>query len=246
MAALMLFAVPAFAQTAASPMVLKDSPTDADGRITIGDLFDNAGAYGDVQLGTRTGATTLLDAAAVQSIAGRAGAYWDNPKGLHRIMVASGADGVPSNTAAAPAPTAGNQQALVFTHPMNTGDIVQAEDLQFAAVAALSSGMPQDARAVVGKVVRYPLRQGAAVRLSDLTSPIVVKRSEAVEVTWASNGLSLSMTGTAQKDAAVGDLIQVQNPVSKKLIDAVITGPGQALAGPAAEQMRSGMLLSSR
>lgn len=240
---------PALAQTAASPLVLKSDITDGDGRITIGDLFDNAGAYADVQLGTRSGATAVLDAAAVQTIAGRAGAYWDNPKGLHRIIVSQGADGTAADSAVVPASAvapAGNQQALVFTHPMNTGDVVQPEDLQFAAVAALSSGMPSDAQAVIGKVVRYPIRQGAAVRLSDVSSPVVVHRSEQVQVTWASNGMSLSMTGLAQKDAAAGDLIQVQNPVSKKLVDAVVTGPGQALAGPAADALRSRTLLSSR
>lgn len=250
MSLFLAFAAPALAQTAASPLVLKDSVTDADGRITIGDVFDNAGAYADVVLGQRTGASTILDAAAVQATAGRAGAYWDNPRGLHRIIVSSGPDGTPSGaTVAGPAavtPVSGqNQQALVFTHPMNSGDIVQPEDLQFAEVAAITGGMPSDARTVIGKVVRYPLRQGAAVRLADLSSPIVVKRSEQVQVTWSSNGMSLSMTGAAQKDGAAGDVIQVQNPVSKKLIDAVITGPGQALAGPAADALRSGTLLSS-
>lgn len=248
-ALLLILAPLAHAQTAASPLVLKADITDGDGRITIGDLFDNAGAYADVQLGTRSGATAVLDAAAVQAIAGRAGAYWDNPKGLHRIIVSQGADGMPSDSAVVPvsaAAPAGNQQALVFTHPMNTGDVVQPEDLQFAAVAALSAGMPSDAQAVIGKVVRYPIRQGAAVRLSDVSSPVVVHRSEQVQVTWAANGMSLSMTGVAQKDAASGDVIQVQNPVSKKLIDAVVTGPGQALAGPAADALRSRTLLSSR
>ncbi len=251
--ALLSFAPLAHAQDAASPLVLKSSVTDADGTITVGDVFDNAGAYAGVVLGQRSGATAVLDAAAVQATVGRAGAYWDNPRGLHRIIVSQGADGLPS---ADPAPVAAsvaatpvaaaNSQVLVFTHPMNTGDVVQAEDLQFAEVAALSGGTVSDAQGAIGKIVRYPLRQGATVRLSDLTSPTVVHRSEQVEVTWASDGMSLSMTGIAQKDAAAGDLIQIQNPTSKKLIDAVVTGPGEALAGPAADRMRSGLLLSSR
>ena len=254
----------AHAQDVASPLVLKTSVTDADGRITLGDLFDNAGAFSAVVIATRTGSNAILDAAAVQSAAGRAGAYWDNPRGLRRIMVSAGPDGSPSEAALAVAATTTapatthvatqtatqvsgqNRDVLVFTHPMNTGDVVQAEDLQFAEVAAASGSTITDAQGAIGKIVRYPLRSGVAIRLSDLTSPIVVKRSEQVQVTWSSNGMSLSMTGTAQKDAAAGDLIQVQNPVSKKLVDAVVTGPGQALAGPAADRLRSNMLLSSR
>ena len=252
--ALIGFAAAAHAQDVASPLVLKANATDADGRVTLGDLFDNAGAYASVVVATRTGANVILDAAAVQSAAGRAGAYWDNPRGLRRIMVSAGQDGAPSDATAMPVATAAavnpaqaqNRDVLVFTHPMNTGDIVQAEDLQFAEVAAASGSTLTDAQGAIGKIVRYPLRSGVAIRLNDLTSPTVVRRSEQVQVTWSSNGMSLSMTGLAQKDAAAGDLIQVQNPVSKKMVDAVVTGPGQALAGPAADRLRSNMLLSSR
>ena len=256
--ALSLLVLPALAhaQDINAPLVLKSSVTDGDGKITVADLFDNPGAFGSIVLAQRTGATAVLDAAAVQGVVNRAGAYWDNPKGLHRIIVSAGPDGLPADDAAmtpvasqspaqAPAATH-NQQVLVFTHPMNTGDVVQAEDLQFAEVAAVASGTVSNAQTAIGKTVRYPLRQGAAVRTSDLTSPVVVKRAEQVQVTWASDSMSLSMTGIAQKDAATGDLIQIQNPTSKKLIDAVVTGPGEALAGPAADRIRQGLLLSSR
>lgn len=77
-------------------------------------------------------------------------------------------------------------------------------------------------------------------------SPIVVKRSEIVSVTWSQGGLSLTMDGVAQKDAAAGDLIPIQNPTSKKIIDAVVTGPGEAIAGLAADRFRARMQLSSR
>lgn len=248
-AALLLAGGSALGQDMASTLVLKASVTDGDGSVTIGDVFDNAGAAAGIVLATRSGPTVVLDAGRVQAVAAQNGAYWDNPRGLRRIIVSGGADGLPSAAMvpiSAPVQSGGNYQALVFTRPMNTGEVVQPEDLMFADVAAIASGAPRDAQAVIGKVVRYPLRQGAAVRLSDVSSPVVVKRQEQIQVTWASDGLSLSMTGVAQKDAAAGDLIQVQNPTSKKLIDAVVTGPGQALAGPAADRLRSNTLLSSR
>ena len=67
-----------------------------------------------------------------------------------------------------------------------------------------------------------------------------------VAVTWTQNGLSLTLSGPAQKDGAVGDVIQIQNPSSKKMIDAVITGPGRAVSGQAAAQIRNQTFLSSR
>lgn len=236
---------------AASDLVLKSNPSDGDGRITVGDVFDNAGSSANVLLGYRTGATAVLDAATVQMVVTRNGASWDNPRGQRRIIVGSGVDGPPTADSA-PAPAqrvaagARNRDVLTYAHSMNAGEVVQAEDLTYASVAADGSDLPNDVRPLIGKAVRFPVRQGAVVHTGDLTSPVVVKRSETVKVTWSNGNLAVSMSGLATKDAARGDLIQVQNPSSKKLIDAVITGPGEALAGPAADQLRSRMYLSSR
>jgi len=245
-AALALFAAPAaFAQSA---VTLKSTVTDADGRITLGDLFDGAGTASGVQVGTRGGDTAVLDAGIVQMIAARAGVIWANPQGLRRIIVSQGTDGDPAPTeTAAAAPARGNISVLTFAHAMNAGDVVQAEDLTYAQVAAVSGSVPSDPQAAIGKTVRFPVRDGAIVHTTDLTSPTVVHRAETIAVTWSQNGLSLTMSGLAQKDAAAGDLIQVQNPTSKKLIDVVITGPGEAVAGDAANQLRNRQIfLSSR
>ena len=37
---------------------------------------------------------------------------------------------------------------------------------------------------------------------------------------------------------AVGDVVQVVNPMSKKIVEAVASAPGHALIGPAAEELR--------
>jgi flagella basal body P-ring formation protein FlgA len=184
------------AQTSPNPLILKSSVTDGDGRITLGDVFDNAGQASGVLLGYRKGATAILDAAIVQSIAARNGVYWDNARGLRRIIVAAG-----------PETASGNTQQLATI-----------DDSQPS-----SNWAPQMTSA-----------------------PLAVKRSEMVAVTWTQNGLSLTLSGTAQKDGAVGDVIQVQNTASKKMIDAVITGPGRAVSGQAAAQIRNQTYLSSR
>ena len=148
---------------------------------------------------------------------------------------------------AAPAAVSGKAvEALVFSHSMNAGDIVQADDMTFAKVPAGGGDMPRDASSIIGKAVRYPVREGSVIRMSALGQPTVVHRADPVKVTWSSGALSLSVTGTAQKDAAIGDVVQIENPASKKMIDAVVTGPGEALAGPAADQLRSRMFLSAR
>lgn len=187
----------------ANTLVLKASPTDSDGRVTIGDVFDNAGAGARVVIGYRNGGNAVLDAATVQMLASRNGMYWDNPRGQRRIIVTEGADG--GDPFGDEAPAAPARQVSVPVQPM-----------------AQAAPMVQ-----VRKVA-------------------VVKRSEPVKVTWGSKGMALTVTGIATRDAAIGDAVQLQNPTSKKMIDAVITGPGEALAGPAADQFRSRQLLSLR
>ncbi len=184
------------AQTSPNPLVLKANVTDGDGRITLGDVFDNAGQASDVLLGYRQGATAVLDAAIVQSIAARNGMSWDNARGLRRIIVAAGSETGSGNTPQL-ATIAGPQSAANWGQPSVSG-------------------------------------------------PAAVKRAEMVAVTWTQNGLSLTLSGPAQKDGAVGDVIQVQNPSSKKMIDAVVTGPGRAVSGQAAAQIRNQTYLSSR
>lgn len=202
LASLMLFA-PSIA--CAGTLVLKASPTDSDGRITIGDVFDNAGAGARVVVGYRNAGNAVLDAATVQMLASRNGMYWDNPRGQRRIIVTEGVDGGDPFGDAAPATSA-------------------------AAMAPVAAAPTPLAAAPVAQVRKVA----------------VVKRSEPVKVTWAAKGMALTVTGIATKDAAIGDAVQLQNPTSKKMIDAVITGPGEALAGPAADQFRSRQLLSLR
>lgn len=198
LASLMLFA-PSIA--CAGTLVLKASPTDSDGRVTIGDVFDNAGAGARVVIGYRNAGNAVLDAATVQMLASRNGMYWDNPRGQRRIIVTEGADG---------------------TDPFS-------EAVPSAAVAPVAAASAPLAAPVV-----------------QVRKTAVVKRSEPVKVTWAAKGMALTVTGIATRDAAIGDAVQLQNPTSKKMIDAVITGPGEALAGPAADQFRSRQQLSLR
>ncbi|MDC7677334.1 flagellar basal body P-ring formation chaperone FlgA [Asticcacaulis machinosus] len=224
-------------------LVLKAAPSDSDGRITLGDVFDYADGASDVVLGVRSGATAVLDAAQVQAIARQNGYYWTNPKGLRRIIVAQGADSsAPAPQvvrSAAKAPAGKMAEALTFTRSLNTGDVVQPSDIAYQPVQAHLAGANVSPQDIIGKSARYPLREGAVVRAGDLSNPVVVKKSQSVKVVWTVGGINLSMTGLAQKDGAAGDVIQVLNPTSKKTVDAVITGPGTAAAGPAALQMRA-------
>ena len=75
----------------AGPVTLKANPVDSDGRVTLGDLFDGAGAAADVMVGTRAGPSIVFEAGQLQSLARQSGLDWANPAGLRRVVVRNAA-----------------------------------------------------------------------------------------------------------------------------------------------------------
>ena len=229
----------------AGPVSLLPDPTDDDGRVTLGELFDDAGAAAHVVVGQRAGATVVFEAAQVQAVARRAGLDWANPQGLRRIVVREGG-AAPAEAAARPAAaTVGRPGAtvevLTYARSLAAGDIVQPEDVVWSAVQAhqAPAGGPQDADQVVGLSARRALRAGAVVTSRDLASPQVIARNDMVEVAYIVGGVELTVTGKATRNASAGEAVPVLNVQSGRTIDAVAVAPGRAVAGPAAQAART-------
>lgn len=194
MRALILGVVGALAVSGAAmagPVTLKANPVDSDGRVTLGDLFDGAGAASEVVVGSRLGPSVVFEAGQLQSLARQSGLDWANPTGLRRVVVRHAAQAPAS--AAAPAPA-----------------------------AAMTSAAP---------LSRPPAHTAMGER--------VINRNDLVEVAYETGGIRLTVTGRAQRNAAAGEPVAVLNLQSGRTIDAVATGPGRAVAGPAAQALRS-------
>ncbi|MFN3352722.1 MAG: flagella basal body P-ring formation protein FlgA [Brevundimonas sp.] len=174
----------------ADPVSLRANPQDDDGRVTLGDIFDGAGAASGVVVAERVGPSVMLPAAQVQAAARAAGLEWTNPQGLRRVVVRRAPQVVAQN--AAPA--------------------VAGEAPTGAPVAAVR-----------------PAPAGAAV----------IARGDAVQVSYEVGGVRLTVTGRAQRAAALGQPLTVINSQSGRAIEAVAAGPGRAIAGPAALQARA-------
>jgi len=228
--AALLIATPALAGASVS---LRPDTTDADGKITLGELFDGAGAASNVVVATRVGPSAVLDAGAVQIAARRAGLDWDNANGVRRIIVRQGSD---AGLAGAPR---GNVEVLAYARSLATGEMVQPEDLVWVKMAAAPSDAPRDADDVIGMTVKRPLRQGAAASLRDVSTPQVIKAGDIVAVTYEDDGVALTLQGKAMSAAAIGESLMVQNTASKKIIETVVTGPGSTAVGPQAMRLKA-------
>ena len=240
-AALAAFAAPALA----GPVSLLPDPVDDDGRVTLGELFDDAGAAANVVVGQRAGATVVFEARQIQAAARRAGLDWANPQGLRRIVVREGG-AAPAEASARPAAATvasrpgATVEVLTYARSLAAGDIIQPADVVWSTVQAhqAPAGGPQDADQVVGLSAKRALRAGAAVTSRDLASPQVIARNDMVEVAYIAGGVELTVTGKATRNASAGEAVPILNVQSNRTIDAVAVAPGRAVAGPAAQIAR--------
>jgi len=221
---------------AGQPVALKAAIYNADGIVTLGDLFAGAGAAARVPLASRSGASVVLNAQAVQAAARRAGLDWANAEGLKTIVVNGGAVGP---AAGAPVAARGNVDVLTYARNIAAGEIVAPEDLVWGKAAAAPSDSPRDPEAMIGLSARRPLRAGAAALAHDVSAPQIIKAGEIITVTFEADGIALSLQGKALAGAGVGETLNVENTQSKKTIQALVTGPGQAVVGPAAGDLKA-------
>lgn len=217
---------------AGQPVALKAATVDADGIVTLGDLFDGAGAAASVPVASRTGASVVLNAQLVQAAARRAGLDWANAEGLRTIVVTGGV--TPAATAAR-----GNVDVLTYARNIAAGEVIAPEDLVWGKAAVAPSDGPRDPDAMIGLAARRPLRAGAAALAHDASAPQVIKSGDIITITFEADGVSLSLQGKALSAAGVGETLNVENTQSKKVIQAVVTGPGQAVVGPAAQDLKA-------
>ena len=236
-AALALLLGPGIASASASAVALRSDIAAPGGRLTLGDIFDDAGSASNVVVATggQAGGSLVIDARQVQGVAAAHGLQWDNARGIGRLI---------ARVTAAPVAQARRgraEEVLTYARDFAAGEVVQPEDIVWAPPSGFGTALdaPRDARAVIGQAARRPLRAGTAVSLADLSAPKVIKKDEMVSVAFSADGIKLVLQGKALSGAAVGDIVDILNPASKKTIQAVAVGPDQAVVGPEAERIKS-------
>jgi len=89
------------------------------------------------------------------------------------------------------------------------------------------------ADAVVGQAARRELRAGQFLHAADLMKPELVSRGDPVTLIFESPGVKLTVQAKALDSGTQGDVVQVLNPQSKRVVQARIDGPGRVVVGPA-------------
>ena len=133
------------------PVSLRTALADENGQVTLGDLFDGAGDAGlrGGRHRARPARAWCWTPAAVQMFARAHGLDWDNPTGIRRLIVQPGAVRSERSDASAitvTAPSTHAIQVLTYARDINTGEIVQPDDLLWSRTAAARARRPARCR----------------------------------------------------------------------------------------------------
>ncbi len=125
-------------------------------------------------------------------------------------------------------------EVAVLTRSLERGEVVKATDLsvekrprELVSSDALLDGTP-----LAGRVARRALGAGTFVKLGDLARPELVGKGDIISAVYEAPGIVLSMRVKANEGGALGDVISITNPGSKKAVPATIVGPGRVSVRP--------------
>jgi flagellar basal body P-ring formation protein FlgA len=128
--------------------------------------------------------------------------------------------------------------AIAVDRPIERGEILKSSDLTIVRRPKVEAAVAlTDSHAAVGLAARHALRPGQPLAVSDLMKPEVVARNDTVTIVYQVPGITLTLRGQAKDAGAVGDTISVVNVESKRVVQAVISGPDRVTVGPIATQV---------
>lgn len=83
-----------------------------------------------------------------------------------------------------------------------------------------------DPSLLIGKIALKTIKPGAAIELSAVQAPPLVRKGEMVKIVLNKGGISLSTLGIAKADGVKGEIIRVQNTNSNKILQCRVAATG--------------------
>lgn len=233
-----------------SALKLKANPTISGDQITIGDIFENAGAKANqiIARAPAAGQNTIFAAPSLQSRMASMGLLWRNNESVRQIIVR----GAPSNKpqfGAAPnygTPAAQNTaqisnrvisntgenqniQIAVLSREVNKDEIIGAHMVTWVnAPENMGRDTIIDAESLIGTVAKRKIQAGAPVRNSDVGMALAVRRGQPVTLIHEAGGLKISLRGRALSDGVIGGSIRAVNVATNKPLEAIVESDGVA------------------
>ena len=230
------FALAALVLLAAAPIASAQKAITGDW-IMLGDVAPVTGDAAGLLLGPAPppGQTLALDPAFVIATARGAGVLLAIPLDKPILVTRSTGNANPARPAnpanPAPqigAPTSSAGQVLILVRDVARGQVITAADVEWADMTTARVRGLSEWDAAVGMEARRQLKAGTPVLANDLKTPAVVRKGDPVKLVYSTGGVHLSVDGVAQNEAALGEPVRVLNTYSKRTVEAVASGHGEA------------------
>jgi flagella basal body P-ring formation protein FlgA len=114
----------------------------------------------------------------------------------------------------------------VLKREVRNGEIIGQNDIEIHDFPLNHSRADAvtDMSALIGKSPVRTISPQRPIREHEIASPAIVKKNAIVQMHFNAPGMEISATGQAMVEGAKGDVIDVKNVTSRKIVRAVITG----------------------
>ncbi|MBG6166456.1 flagella basal body P-ring formation protein FlgA [Labrenzia sp. EL_195] len=120
-------------------------------------------------------------------------------------------------------------EVVTLAQPLRRGDILKEEDLTVMRLARSKTpaGAVIDPSEVTGMAARNSIRANMPLSRRNFQRPVLVTRGDKVTVTFNMPGLKLTSRARALEEGAKGDVVDVMNLQSRRIIPATVMSRGQ-------------------
>lgn len=122
------------------------------------------------------------------------------------------------------------EPVVVATRTLRRGERVTAADisLEEREVSMLRDTVYRDPARAEGMALRRTVTAGSPLTGQSVTEPVLIRRGDTVTLTAENEAVTIRHQGVALQDGVLGKRISVRNRRSERVIQATVTGSGQA------------------
>ncbi len=121
-------------------------------------------------------------------------------------------------------------EVVTLARALARGDAIRDNDISLERrPKAEAADAIRRADAVIGQAARRDLRAGQFLHAADLMKPELVGRGDPVTLVFETRGVKLTVQAKSLEAGTQGDMVQVLNPQSKRIVQAMVDGPGHVV-----------------
>lgn len=115
----------------------------------------------------------------------------------------------------------------VLSKRMKNGDVIRKNHIQYVKVPkrGLESDIILDTEDLVGMTARKSISSETPIKDSDVIPPLLVERNDMVTVQMKAGPILITTKARALDMGSKGDIIQIMNLDSRKILEGVVIGP---------------------